>query len=155
MDYYLSGVKIDPKHFGCVYNVACSYYFEEKYINSLKWFELAMKIDPKSQDCYFGKTACCLKLGKFEQALNAIDELDNQVLWTSEIYKKEQCTFLHAVCSRIMNNLSKSNLLYSKLSEGIRKQQQKNLVNITGSVMLLPLHNSRRHIESLITDFVE
>jgi hypothetical protein len=28
LDYYLSGVKIDPRHFGCVYNVACSYYFE-------------------------------------------------------------------------------------------------------------------------------
>lgn len=27
LDYYLSGVKIDPRHYGCVYNVACSYFF--------------------------------------------------------------------------------------------------------------------------------
>ena len=31
LDYYLSGVKIDPYHFGCVYNVGCSFYFEKKY----------------------------------------------------------------------------------------------------------------------------
>ena len=47
LDYYLSGVKIDPRHFGCVYNVGCSYFFEKKYLNALKWFELAIKIDSK------------------------------------------------------------------------------------------------------------
>jgi tetratricopeptide (TPR) repeat protein len=72
LDYYLSGVKIDPQHFGCVYNVACSYYFEKKYLNALKWFELAIKIDSSCQDSYFGKAATCLKLGRYQEAISSI-----------------------------------------------------------------------------------
>lgn len=46
LDYYLSGVKINPESFPCVYNVACSYYMEQKYLSAKKWFDLAAKIDP-------------------------------------------------------------------------------------------------------------
>lgn len=46
LDYYLSGVKIDPSHFGCIYNSACCYFYEKKYTNALKWFDIAIKIDP-------------------------------------------------------------------------------------------------------------
>jgi hypothetical protein len=46
LEYYLSGVKINPSHFGCIYNAACSYYFANKFCNSLKWFDLALKIEP-------------------------------------------------------------------------------------------------------------
>lgn len=38
LDYYLSGVKIDPRHYGCIYNAACSYFYEKMFTNSLKWF---------------------------------------------------------------------------------------------------------------------
>lgn len=46
LDYYLSGVKIDPYHLGCVYNVGCCYYFTQKFTNAEKWFNLAIKVDP-------------------------------------------------------------------------------------------------------------
>lgn len=88
LDYYLSGVKIDPYHFGCVYNVGCSYYFDKKYLNALKWFELAIKIDANCQDSFFCKAATCLKLGLYEQAISAIKTIDDQTKWTSQIYFK-------------------------------------------------------------------
>jgi len=74
----LSGVKINPGHFGCVYNVGCSYYFEKKFLNALKWFEMAIQIDSKNQDCYYGKAAACLKLGRFKDALAAIEKVDEE-----------------------------------------------------------------------------
>lgn len=82
-------MKIDPHHFGCVYNVGCSYFFEKKYLNALKWFELAIKIDSKCQDSYFGKAATCLKLGRYEQAISAIELIDDQNEWKSQLYLKE------------------------------------------------------------------
>lgn len=72
LDYYLSGVKIDPRHFGCIYNAACSYFFEKKFLNAVKWFDLALKIDPLSKDSFFGKTVTCLKLGQYTEALLTI-----------------------------------------------------------------------------------
>ena len=78
LDYYLSGVKIDPHHFGCVHNVACSYFFEKKYVNANKWFDLTLKIRPASPDALFGKTISCLKLGLFTEALESISKWDTQ-----------------------------------------------------------------------------
>lgn len=41
LDYYLSGIKIDPVNLCCAYNVACTFYDEKMFCNSLKWFNLA------------------------------------------------------------------------------------------------------------------
>ena len=73
LDYYLSGVKIDPRHYGCVYNAACSYFNDGKFTNALKWFEIASKIDPQSQDSHFGKSVTCLKLGQYSEALEVCE----------------------------------------------------------------------------------
>lgn len=75
LDYYLSGVKINPFHFGCIYNAGCSYYFEGKFGNSLKWFDLAVQVDPYSLDAHFGLATVSLKLGKFQEALQAIEKV--------------------------------------------------------------------------------
>ena len=75
LDYYLSGVKTDPKHFGCVYNVACSFFMESKFLNALKWFKLALKLKVDSGDSMFGKAITCLKLGKLNDALQTIQYL--------------------------------------------------------------------------------
>ena len=77
LDYYMSGIKIDPRHFGCIYNAACSHFYEKKYNNALKWFEIALKINPESYDSYFGKAITCLKLNNVDQALKTIEILDS------------------------------------------------------------------------------
>ena len=63
LEYYLSGVKINPRSFGCVYNAACCYYMEGQYCNALKWFNLALRLQPGNADSVYGKTVTCLKLG--------------------------------------------------------------------------------------------
>ena len=42
LDYYLSGVKIDPEHYGCIYNTGCCYFYTGKYQNARKWFTLCI-----------------------------------------------------------------------------------------------------------------
>jgi tetratricopeptide (TPR) repeat protein len=78
LDYYLSGVKIDNRHFGCIYNAACSYYFEKKFVNANKWFSYAVRVDPTSEDAKFGNAVTCLKLGFYQEALRLIKILDGK-----------------------------------------------------------------------------
>jgi tetratricopeptide (TPR) repeat protein len=102
LDYYLSGIKIDPRHYGCVYNTACCYFFERKYRNAYKWFQIAIRLQPQQTDSHFGKTVCCLKLGKNEEALETITQACKQTL--SPTYTREQYTLLQAVCNRVCGN---------------------------------------------------
>jgi tetratricopeptide (TPR) repeat protein len=55
LDYYLSGVRADPTHYGCTYNIACSYFKQANYLNAFKWFQIAIKLSPLSKECYYGK----------------------------------------------------------------------------------------------------
>ena len=43
LDYYKSGVKLDPYHFGCVFNLGCCLYFTGQYANANKWFTMAIR----------------------------------------------------------------------------------------------------------------
>jgi tetratricopeptide (TPR) repeat protein len=45
LDYYLSGVKTDPSHIGCIHNLAVCAFYIRKYAKAEKWFRLALKID--------------------------------------------------------------------------------------------------------------
>jgi tetratricopeptide (TPR) repeat protein len=85
LDYYLSGVKIDPTHLGCIHNVGCCQYFAGKYQNALKWFNLAIRVDPAFQDSYFGSTMASIKLGHYEDALKTIQTLNCQE-WATTSY---------------------------------------------------------------------
>jgi hypothetical protein len=63
LDYYLSGIKIDPRHFGCAYNVGCCYFNAKMFVNAKKWFDFAIKIRHRDQDSQFAKVVTCIKLG--------------------------------------------------------------------------------------------
>jgi hypothetical protein len=65
LDYYLSGIKIDPVNIGCAYNVACTFYEEKMFCNSLKWFNLAQRLISDNPDVLFGTAVVQLKLGRF------------------------------------------------------------------------------------------
>ena len=76
LDYYLSGVKIDPQHYGCVYNAGCCHFSTGKFNNARKWFDLTTKVDPRCPDGYYCKALSCLKLGLYEEALESIQAID-------------------------------------------------------------------------------
>lgn len=116
LDYYLSGVKIDPAHIGCIYNVGCCQYFIRRYANAEKWFTFAVKIDPSHQESYLGLTMASLKLGKYEQALETIEKLNAMLPeWTAEEYKQEQCLFLNAVSARLLDKWDLMKQIYKEM----------------------------------------
>lgn len=71
-------MKIDPQHYGCIYNAGCCYFFTGKYLNARKWFNLCTKVNPTCPDGYYGKAVSCLKLGiqdsvnYYEEAIKAV-----------------------------------------------------------------------------------
>ena len=88
--------------------MACSYYMEKKFRNSLKWFEIAIQLNPFNSDSYYGKTIACLKLGLNTEALESLHTLqqlqrENPVqAKPSEFYNEGQFTLLNAICNRIL-----------------------------------------------------
>lgn len=75
LDYYLSGIKIDPQHIGCIYNVGCCQFAIGRFSNAEKWFHFAIQVDPQHQESYMGLTISLLKVGKYQEALTAIETL--------------------------------------------------------------------------------
>lgn len=151
IDYYLSGIKIDPQNFSCVYNVACSYFYEGKICNSLKWFEIGLKIDPNSADSSFGKAVCCIKLGKPQMALEAIENKPRE----PSFYNSGQFILLEAICNRILGNYERSAKLYEQLQAGMKEKMSDQVVTTTCALILLPLNPNRRQVEYLIENFYE
>ena len=118
LDYYLSGVKIDQQHMGCVYNVGCCYFFSGKFQNAQKWFSIGNRIDPMNQDCIFGLTISSLKLGQTQKALDQITSIEGD--WKSTLYTREQFIFIKAICYRLLDQWPKAIELYDSLKEGCR-----------------------------------
>ena len=77
-------MKIDPQHYGCIYNTGCCHFFTGKFLNARKWFNLCIKVNPTCPDGYYGKAVSCLKLGVqdsvnyWEEALKAVEKIDTE-----------------------------------------------------------------------------
>ena len=151
----MSGLKINPAHLGCIYNVGCCHYFTGKYANAEKWFSLAIKADPTHLDSYIGKTVSCIKLGRYEDAIETIVVVYRWQEWTSTSYTQEQMYFIYALCAKITQKFELAFELYEKLKEGIRLSMNRKLANKTCSLLLLPLEKSRTNFVSRIYDFLE
>ena len=78
LDYYKSGVRIEPGHFGCIFNIARCYFNTKRYLNAKIWFTYASKANPDDTDSYYGLAASCIKLGLFEEARLNIRKIDRK-----------------------------------------------------------------------------
>ena len=65
IDYYLHGIRANPRHVACVYNVACAFYALGKFHNSLKWFSHAIKLQNTNKDSYFNKALSHFRLAEY------------------------------------------------------------------------------------------
>jgi tetratricopeptide (TPR) repeat protein len=45
-----------------------------KLNNAYKWFKMAIKINPESKEAYIGVSISALKLGKYEECINFIEQ---------------------------------------------------------------------------------
>lgn len=75
LDYYLQGVRCNPHHFPCVFNLACVYSSLDKHANARKWFNLALKINTNSIDSYYGSALSSFKMKNFLDAFNTLKSM--------------------------------------------------------------------------------
>ena len=76
LDYYLSGIKLETNHYGCIMNIGRCYFHTSRYRNAAKWFDLGIKCDPRCPDAYYCLAASKLKLGDYEGARLTIRKID-------------------------------------------------------------------------------
>ena len=48
LDYYLQGLRIDDRHFGCSFNIGCIFLKRGMNRNAQKWFKIAIRFKAKS-----------------------------------------------------------------------------------------------------------
>jgi tetratricopeptide (TPR) repeat protein len=75
LDFYLSGIRCTTTNFPCVYNLACVYATLQKHTNALKWFNVAIKIDPNSMDAYYGSALSSFKMKRFQEAFDNLKNM--------------------------------------------------------------------------------
>jgi hypothetical protein len=67
--------------------------------------------------------------------------------WTSKNYTKEQCTFIYAICCKILEKWDKAVELFDLLKGQIKSKMNKKFVNQTVQLMLLPLEKNKFVVE--------
>lgn len=75
LDYYLQGIRCNPNHYPCVFNLACVYSQLDKHANARKWFNLAIKIAPTSLDAYYGSALSSFKMRCFMEAFTTLKNM--------------------------------------------------------------------------------
>ena len=74
LDYYYQGLRIQPRHFGCCFNVATIFLRKNKFKNAQKWFHMATKLDKESKVAYLGLAVSSLKLGQHQYCIQQIEK---------------------------------------------------------------------------------
>jgi tetratricopeptide (TPR) repeat protein len=109
LDYFLSGVKIDPQHYGCAYNCAYSYFVDLKYRNALKWFDLALKLK-QTDEALYGKAIVSFKLDLVKESQQAVSLIVN---------KSQEHQMLLLLTHRLLGQHKEASLLYQTFKEAI------------------------------------
>ena len=98
IDYYLSGIKLEPSHYGCAYNIGYCYYMTNKFASAEKWFSLAVKLQyPTRHDSLLNQTMAQIKLGEYHRAYQTICSIDKEQLK----YSMLQVDFLKIICRKL------------------------------------------------------
>lgn len=87
LDYYFSGLRKDPNHFGCCYNLGVTFLEKKMHLNAQRWFQFAKQIDPSKKESYLGEAICAMKLGNIAECYKILSSRPGQIL-LSERRKK-------------------------------------------------------------------
>jgi hypothetical protein len=114
-----------------------------------------MKVDSTYIDSYIGKTISCIKLGKYEEAIETMSVVYKFKEWTSPSITQVQMFFIYAICAKITQRVELGCELYKNLKEGIRLTMNRKISNSTWSLVLLLLEKSRDTYSDRIFNFIE
>ncbi|CDW89383.1 tpr domain containing protein [Stylonychia lemnae] len=118
IDYYLHGIRANPRHFGCIYNVACVYQQLDKHLNAIKWFRFASLMQQFTADPYFG---CAISLFKLRRIH----------------LKEEEIWYFKAMCYKKLQLYDKADLEYKKLDKHLKHVEGLSLVKLQSNLKKL------------------
>eukprot|EP00347_Sterkiella_histriomuscorum_P006536 403352393 len=78
IDYYLHGIRSNPRHYACMFNVACVYQQLNKHLNAIKWFKYSIQIKLGCVDSYYGCAISMFKLKLFQEGLEIIEAIPRE-----------------------------------------------------------------------------
>jgi tetratricopeptide (TPR) repeat protein len=112
-DYYLQGIRCNPNHFPCVYNVACVYSRLDKQCNARKWFNHAIKINPNILDSYYGSALSSFKLKNFQEAFNTLKSIPANA--ETQSVKQEELIYFRSQCMKKVGSFHDAEREYKSL----------------------------------------
>ena len=72
LDFYFQGLRLDPFHFGCCFNVGVTYLQKGMNLNAQKWFAFARMIDIDRKEPYLGEAISSFKVGQILRCLQSV-----------------------------------------------------------------------------------
>ena len=74
IDSYRQAVRLNPRHYHSMINLANCYEQQQSYAKAIIWYEFALWVQPESDDAHYGISLCCLKDGDPSRAFKHIEE---------------------------------------------------------------------------------
>jgi tetratricopeptide (TPR) repeat protein len=75
-------------------NLANCYEFQQKYRKAITWYELALLMNPESDDAHYGISLCALKNGDATKALAHIEK-GIKLIKDAEEFKEEKIHLIY------------------------------------------------------------
>lgn len=142
LDYYLQGVRCNPRGFPCVFNLACVYSQLDRHSNAKKWFNVAIKIQPLSIDSYYGSALSDFKQKRFQEAFNTLENMPQEA--QSQNLKAEDLTYFKALCLKKLFKFKDAEAMYRSLQKQFLKAEGNKLIKYVFGIIVLPLQRERK-----------
>ena len=121
IDSYRQAIRIQPYFLDAIHNLACSYEDQKRFVLGMKWFEVAIKLDPSKLDSYHGYALCSFKTGNPSQSVEylnkAISMLNNKDLSSREHYHLIYFRYLRSVCYKALGRFDEAQKDYGDINK--------------------------------------
>ncbi len=122
MDCYVQSIRIQQLNPLSIHNLACIYEMQQRFDLAVKWFDIAIQIDPQNLqiiDSYFGLALTYFKCGYSMKAIEkldiAISMLNGREIQERSMFEKFYFRYLRAIFHKVSNNFKASIADYESL----------------------------------------
>lgn len=122
VDCFVQTIKSNPLNICAIHNLACAYETQQRYQLAIKWFDIAIKLDPDNKeylDTYYSLALAYFKSGKPQEAVYVLDKailmLDNIEITQRAHYDKYYFRYLRALCHRALMKFKESEQDYGDI----------------------------------------
>jgi tetratricopeptide (TPR) repeat protein len=148
IDYYLQGLRVDPKHHQTYHNLGCWFVYLDRWVNALKCFEQEYILTPFEIKALYALVIVSLKLGNLDKAIQYIEAAKN--LESKDNKLEANLIYFEALCYKLDGNFSKSNECYHKLAKILYIKEKALVVKYTIGLLLIPMLDDRMKVINFV-----